>query len=297
MDPLEQLLTRAEAVLARLEAWLPAAPPMPDWSAPAFVWRRQGERAWLAAVPVPQTMRLDDLTHVDQQGQRLLANTRQFVEGHKANNVLLTGARGTGKTALIKCLLPIFGQQGLRLIEVDKVHLADLPMIVEWVASRPERFILFCDDLSFESGETGYKALKVALDGGIGRRAGNLLVYATSNRRHLLPELQTDNLEHVRGNGEMHPGEAVEEKIALSDRFGLWLTFYPFDQSAYLAAVGKWLAHFGFRLDADSERAALQWALSRGGRSGRVAWQFACDWQGAHASPPADEEAQWPYLP
>ena len=283
MDKLEHLLNRAETVLARLESLLPPAPAEPDWRAQAYVWRRQGAAGWLAAVREPHTLDIAQLTHVERQGEQLIANTRQFVHGRPANNVLLTGARGTGKTSLIKTLLPLFAAQGLRIIEVDKAHLADLPMIVEQVADRPERFILFCDDLSFEAGDDGYKALKVALDGGIGRRADNLLVYATSNRRHLLPERQAENIEGCMHDGEIHPGEAVEEKISLSDRFGLWLSFYPFDQEAYLAAVQKWLAHFGEAYDDAAERAALQWSLTRGGRSGRVAWQFACDHAGRHA--------------
>ncbi|BEV73496.1 MULTISPECIES: ATP-binding protein [unclassified Paludibacterium] len=280
MDKLEALLVRAETVLSRLETLLPPAPQAPDWTAPAFVWRRQGAAGWLAPIHEPHTLLPGQLTHVERQREQLIQNTRQFVRGRPANNVLLTGARGTGKTSLIKTLLPLFADQGLRLIEVDKDHLADLPMMVDLVAGRPERFILFCDDLSFEAGDDGYKALKVALDGGIARRAANLLVYATSNRRHLLPERQADNLDTHARDGEIHPGEAIEEKISLSDRFGLWLSFYPFDQQAYLDAVRGWLAHFAVEFDAVAERAALQWSLTRGGRSGRVAWQFACDWAG-----------------
>lgn len=280
MDKLEQMLVRAEAVLARLETLLPPVPETPDWSAQAFVWRRQGAAGWLAAVAQPHTIDLAQLTQVDRQSAQLLQNTRQFVQGRPANNVLLTGARGTGKSSLIKTLLPMFATQGLRIIEVDRAYLADLPKIVEWVADRPERFILFCDDLSFEASDDGYKALKVALDGGLNRRAANLLVYATSNRRHLLPEQQADNLQGRVQDGEIHPAEAVEEKISLSDRFGLWLSFYPFDQDAYLDAVRRWLAYFELEFDPQAERAALQWSQTRGSRSGRVAWQFACDWAG-----------------
>ena len=260
MDKLEQLLVRAESVLARLETMLPPAHSEPDWSAQAFVWRRQGVAAWLSAVHQPHTIELAQLTHVERQGKLLMQNTRQFVHGRPANNVLLTGARGTGKSSLIKTLLPKFGARGLRIIEIDKSHLADLPSIVELVADRPEYFILFCDDLSFEASDDGYKALKVALDGGLSRRAKNLLVYATSNRRHLLPERQADNLDGRQQDGEIHPAEVVEEKISLSDRFGLWLSFYPFDQDAYLDAVKSWLAHFELSYDADAERAALQWS-------------------------------------
>lgn len=283
MDKLETLLSRAEQVLARLETLLPPAPAAPDWSAPAFVWRRQGAAGWLAPVAEPHTLELSQLSNVAQQAEQLIRNTRQFVRGRPANNVLLTGARGTGKTSLIKTLLPKFARRGLRIIEIDKSLLADLPQIVGLVADRPERFILFCDDLSFEAGDDGYKALKVALDGGIARRADNLLVYATSNRRHLLPDQMQDNLAASAQDDEIHPGEAVEEKISLSDRFGLWLSFYPFDQDAYLQAVASWLEHFGLALDDDARRAALLWSLTRGGRSGRVAWQFACDWAGRDA--------------
>jgi hypothetical protein len=283
MDKLEQMLARAESVLARLEILLPPLRGEPDWSALAFVWRRQGAAGWLEAVLAPHTIELGKLTHVDQQAGQLIRNTRQFVRGRPANNVLLTGARGTGKSSLVKTLLPLFADKGLRLIEVDKSHLADLPAIVEQVVARPERFILFCDDLSFEAGDDAYKALKVALDGGISRRADNLLVYATSNRRHLLPEHLADNLDGHAVDGEIHPGEAIEEKVSLSDRFGLWLSFYPFDQQAYLDAVKGWLAHFELTFDAQTEQAALQWSRMRGSRSGRVAWQFACDWAGRSA--------------
>jgi predicted AAA+ superfamily ATPase len=280
MEQLAQLLARAESVLARLETMLPPPPQEPDWSAHAFIWRRQGAAGWLAAVHQPHTIALDQLTHVERQSELLLRNTRQFVRGRPANNVLLTGARGTGKSSLIKTLLPRFADKGLRIIEVDKSLLADLPLIVDLVADRPERFILFCDDLSFEASDDGYKALKVALDGGLGRRAQNLLVYATSNRRHLLPEQQADNISGRQQDGEIHPAEAVEEKISLSDRFGLWLSFYPFDQDAYLGAVKSWLAYFSLDYDDAAERAALLWSLTRASRSGRVAWQFACDWAG-----------------
>lgn len=283
MDKFEALLSRAEQVLARLETLLPPAPAAPDWSAPAFVWRRQGAAGWLAPIAEPHTLKLSQLSNVGPQADQLIRNTRQFVHGRPANNVLLTGARGTGKTSLVKTLLPKFAKHGLRLIDIDKSLLADLPQIVERVVDRPERFILFCDDLSFEAGDDGYKALKVALDGGIARRADNLLVYATSNRRHLLPDQMQDNLAASGHDDEIHPGEAVEEKIALSDRFGLWLSFYPFDQEAYLQAVANWLDHFGLTLDDAAERAALLWSLTRGGRSGRVAWQFACDWAGRDA--------------
>lgn len=280
MDRLNAFLERAEQVLARLEPLLPPLQPAPDWTAPAFRWRRQGLAGWLEPVYQPHSIRLDELSSVERQKEALVRNTRHFLKGRPANNALLTGARGTGKSSLIKALLAEFAEKGLRVIEVDKTHLGDLPQIVDIVKNRPERFILFCDDLSFEEGEDGYKALKSQLDGGVAPRADNLLVYATSNRRHLLPERLSENREGKSENGEIHPGEAVEEKISLSDRFGLWLSFYPFDQDAYLTAVAGWLGHFSLAMDAAAERAALQWSLARGSRSGRVAWQFACDWAG-----------------
>ncbi len=289
MKELEQFLQRAEAVLARVEAMLPAPMPEPDWNASiAFRWRvpRDG-RGYLQPVRHPSRIELSDLHNIGPQKEQVEQNTRQFVTGKPANNVLLTGARGTGKSSLIKACLAQFADQGLRLIEVDKEHLVDLPDIVELVAPRPERFVIFCDDLSFEEGEGGYKALKVALDGSISAQSDNVLIYATSNRRHLLPEKFSDNetYRHV-DDGDLHPGETVEEKISLSERFGLWLSFYPFRQEDYLDIVRHWLQHFGVPASAyaEAEPEALRWALQRGSRSGRVAWQFARDWAGRHAS-------------
>ncbi len=289
MKELEQFLQRAEAVLARVEAMVPVPMPAPDWNASiAFRWRvpRDG-RGYLQPVRYPSRIELSDLHNIGPQKEQVEQNTRQFVIGKPANNVLLTGARGTGKSSLIKACLAQFADQGLRLIEVDKEHLVDLPDIVELVAPRPERFVIFCDDLSFEEGEGGYKALKVALDGSISAQSDNVLIYATSNRRHLLPEKFSDNetYRHV-DDGDLHPGETVEEKISLSERFGLWLSFYPFRQEDYLDIVRHWLQHFGVPASAyaEAEPEALRWALQRGSRSGRVAWQFARDWAGRHAS-------------
>ena len=288
MKELEQFLQRAEAVLARVERLLPAPVTDVDWSASiAFRWRvpRDG-RGYLQAVKNPASIRLDDLQNIAAQKEAIEQNTRQFVTGKPANNVLLTGARGTGKSSLIKACLAQFAPQGLRLIEVDKEHLVDLPDIVELIAQRPERFVIFCDDLSFEEGEGGYKALKVALDGSVAAQSDNVLIYATSNRRHLLPEKFSDNetYKHV-DDGDLHPGETVEEKISLSERFGLWLSFYPFRQDDYLDIVKHWLKHFNVPESAfvEAEPEALRWALQRGSRSGRVAWQFARDWAGKHA--------------
>ncbi|KGR93718.1 ATP-binding protein [Burkholderia sp. ABCPW 111] len=281
MDPLEQFLNRAEALLERLEAILPPAAAAVDWTAAlAFRWRKRQGRGYLQPVVARSTILLDDLQNIERQKALIEQNTRQFVIGKPANNVLLTGARGTGKSSLIKACLNAYAADGLRLIEVDKEDLHDLGDIVELIAARPERFIVFCDDLSFEEGESGYKALKVALDGSVAAQSDNVLIYATSNRRHLLPEYMSDNetYKHLP-DGEIHPGEVVEEKISLSERFGLWVSFYPFKQDDYLTIVGHWLKHFGCD-DAEIEAArgdALVWALERGSRSGRVAWQFARD--------------------
>ncbi len=284
MDKLEQFLTRAEHLLGRLETLLPPAAPEIAWeSAIAFRWRTRQGRGYLQPVPNISLIGLDDLQNIDRQKQLIEQNTRQFVAKQPANNVLLTGARGTGKSSLIKACLNQFKDQGLRLIEVDKDDLHDLGDIVDLITGRPERFIVFCDDLSFEEGESGYKALKVALDGSVAAQSDNVLIYATSNRRHLLPEYMSDNESYKHTNdGEIHPGEVIEEKISLSERFGLWVSFYPFKQDDYLSIVAHWMKHFG-RSDDDVAAArgdALVWALERGSRSGRVAWQFARDWSG-----------------
>lgn len=285
IDPaqLERLLNRAEHVLSRLEGILPPPPAQPDWAgAVAFRWRKSGGRGWLQGVAHPHPIRLSDIETVDDQKARIVANTRQFVAGHGANNVLLTGARGCGKSSLVKAVLNEFSADGLRLIEVDKHDLVDLPDIVDLVDGRPEKFIIFCDDLSFEAGETAYKALKSVLDGSVAAPPANVLIYATSNRRHLMPEYMAENLEVQRVGDEIHPGEAVEEKVSLSERFGLWISFYPFSQDDYLAVFAHWARQFGVTetVIAGSEREALNWALSRGSRSGRVAWQFARDLAG-----------------
>lgn len=280
-----QLIARAERVLAQLEAWLPAAPPEIDWNAHAFRWRRRGSRGWLDAVRHVARIQKDDLQHIERQKDIIDRNTRQFLEKKPANNVLMTGARGTGKSSLVKAMLAAYGDRGLRLIEVDKSDLGDLPEIVELVAARPERFIVFCDDLSFEEGEAGYKALKSVLDGSVAAGGDNLLIYATSNRRHLMPEYMSENLQAKhQPDGEIHPGETVEEKISLSERFGLWLSFYPFKQDDYLDIVHHWLRELGCPADRiEASRAeALQWSLERGSRSGRVAYQFARDWAARH---------------
>lgn len=289
-EKFERLIERAEQLITHIEAVLPRPLGAPDWSASiAFRYRkRSGGHGVLDPVRHVARMALDDLKEIDGQKDRIRRNTRHFVQGLPANNVLLTGARGTGKSSLVKACLTEYASHGLRLIEVDKADLVDLPDIVDLVADRPERFIVFCDDLSFEDGEAGYKALKSILDGSVSAAGQNVLIYATSNRRHLLPEYMKDNLAYSHTeDGEVHPGEVVEEKISLSERFGLWVSFYPFSQDEYLRIVAQWLSAFG--ADAASIEAArpqaLVWALERGSRSGRVAYQFARDFAGGRGEP------------
>ena len=285
----EQLLARAEQLIARIETVLPQPLAQPDWSASsAYRYRkRSAGRSSLEPVRHIGAMKLGDLKEIDQQKEKIQRNTLQFVRGQLANNVLLTGARGTGKSSLIRACLNEYAPLGLRLIEVDKADLTDLPDIVDLVSARPEKFIVFCDDLSFEDGEPGYKALKSILDGSVAATTPNVLIYTTSNRRHLLPEHMKDNLSYSHSaDGEVHPGEVVEEKISLSERFGLWVSFYSFNQDEYLAIVTQWLSAFGVS-GADIEAArpqALVWALERGARSGRVAYQFARDFAGQRAA-------------
>ena len=283
----ERLLARAEQLMTRIESALPQPLAAPDWTR-AVAWRyrkRSSGHGVLEPVRHLATLGLADLKEIDPQKEKIERNTLQFIQGKPANNVLLTGARGTGKSSLIKAILNTYAAQGLRLIEVDKADLTDLPDIVEVVADRPERFIVFCDDLSFEDGEPAYKALKSILDGSIAAPTPNLLVYATSNRRHLLPEYMKDNLSYSHtDDGEVHPGEVIEEKISLSERFGLWVSFYPFSQDEYLTIVGQWLQSLGASISmVEAARPlALIWALERGSRSGRVAYQFAQDFMGRY---------------
>lgn len=286
------LITRAEMLVKRLDALLPSphhAPVTePDWSlSVAFRYRKRSSTAWatgwLEPVRHVAVIRYEDLKEVDTQKGRFARNLAQFVAGKPANNVLLSGARGTGKSSLVKAGLQAHAAQGLRLIEVDKADMIDLPDLIEMVSGRPERFIIFCDDLSFDDGEPGYKALKSILDGTVSASGDNVMIIATSNRRHLLPEYQSDNKTYKHtADGELHPGEAVEEKISLSERFGLWISFYPFTQDEYLAIVAQWLQHFGVPASAMemARPEALVWAIERGSRSGRVAYQFARDFAG-----------------
>jgi uncharacterized protein len=277
------LMTRAERLMERLELVLPTPPAGPDWKAAvAWRWRKRGVKGYLQPIPQPHRIRLEDLCGIDPQKRLVEQNTRQFVQGLPANNVLLTGARGTGKSSLVKALLNKYAGRGLRLIEVEKHDLVDLADIVEQVCGRPERFVVYCDDLSFEADDPGYKALKVVLDGSIAAASDNVLIYATSNRRHLMPEYMHENLEYRHVDEEIHPGETVEEKISLSERFGLWVSFYSFDQDDYLAIAAHWVRHYApdAAIDEAVRREAVQWALARGSRSGRVAWQFARDYAG-----------------
>ncbi|MBU6223868.1 MAG: ATP-binding protein [Burkholderiales bacterium] len=284
---LERVLQRAEALMQRIESVLPQPLQAPDWSASvAYRYRKRSSgHGTLEPVRHVAQLGLQDLKEIDQQKEKIQRNTEQFVNGLPANNVLLTGARGTGKSSLIKACLNTYAPRGLRLIEVDKADLVDLPDIIEVVAERAEKFIVYCDDLSFEDGEPGYKALKSILDGTVAASSANVLIYATSNRRHLLPEYMKENLTYTHtDDGEVHPGEGVEEKISLSERFGLWVSFYPFSQDEYLAITAQWLSSFGVSAVAiaAAKPEALVWALERGSRSGRVAYQFARDYAGKH---------------
>lgn len=289
MSDLQGLINQVQALVQRIESILPGPLSAPDWGA-AVAWRyrrRSSGHGVLAPVMHLSGITLDDLKEIDEQKAKIERDTEQFVRGLSANNVLLTGARGTGKSSLIKACLNTYSSRGLRLIEIDKDDVTDLPDIVDLVSSRPEKFIIFCDDLSFEEGESGYKALKSILDGSVAAATPNVLIYATSNRRHLLPEYMSENLSYKHTpDGEVHPGEVVEEKISLSERFGLWVSFYPFSQEEYLTIVAQWLRSHGVS-DPDIEAArpaALLWSLERGGsRSGRVAFQFALDYAGQHA--------------
>lgn len=279
----ERVLEKLDRILDRVEQIVPQKLESPDWKkAIAYRWRRRPNGGFLQPVSNPHKIRLSDLQGVDEQKRLVEQNTRQFVEGFTANNVVLTGAKGTGKSSLVKAVLNKFASKGLRMIEVEKHDLLDLPDIVDLVEAAPYRFIIFCDDLSFDAEEPGYKALKVVLDGSISATSENVLIYATSNRRHLMPEYMQENLETKYLGEEIHPGESVEEKISLSERFGLWVSFYPFDQDEYLTIVYYWLGKLGKTSvnKRDVRQDALQWALLRGSRSGRVAWQFARDWVG-----------------
>ena len=284
MADFESLIQKAESLIARLEAVLPPVATDIDWNALAWRWQVKQGRGYLRAVDHPHHIVLDAICNVDEQKSEIVRNTAQFVNGFPANNVLLTGARGTGKSTLVKALLSEFSKDGLRLVEVEKEDLVDLPEIVEILRNRPECFIVFCDDLSFEASEPGYKSLKVVLDGSISSTSDNVVVYATSNRRHLMPEFMAENLQTQYVGEEIRPGDTTEEKVSLSERFGLWLSFYAFEQDEYLKVAQYWLMHFGIsEMTAEIRQAALLFSLTRGARSGRVAYQFARDYVGRSA--------------
>ncbi|RYY75294.1 MAG: ATP-binding protein [Gammaproteobacteria bacterium] len=281
MSQLDQFLSRLEQLIDRVERILPAVIPPIDWSSSAYRWRlMQDGRGHLHAVKNPHKIHLNSLLNVETQKTAIVRNTAQFLAGRPANNVLLTGARGTGKSTLIKACWNEFSGQDLKLIEVDKTELIQLADIIDLVGGRPEKFIIFCDDMSFEEGELGYKALKSALDGSIAAPSDNILFYATSNRRHLLPEKMRDNLDVRYEDGEVRPSDSIEEKVSLSERFGLWLSFYSFSQEEYLSTARYWVEYLGGRWVENSEFEALLWHRSRGARSGRIAWQFAKDYVG-----------------
>lgn len=284
---LKKFLLSAEALMARLEPLLPAQRVEIDWThSLAARWHRERQGGYLQPLSVSLDLKLADLVGIDRQRELLSSNTRQFISGLPANHVLLWGARGTGKSSLIRALLAEHAGAGLRLIEIERDHLADLPKVVDQLAGQSQHFVVFCDDLSFEAGEGDYRVLKSVLDGSLERAPENVLLYATSNRRHLVPERQSDNENWQMIDGELHPNEAVEDKIALSDRFGLWLSFYPFSQEHYLDVVRHWIgslaeqAGLGWRWDDELAKDAIRWATARGNRNGRCAYQFARQWVG-----------------
>jgi len=282
MNDFVKIIDRLDKLLDKVEKIFVQSTPEPEWTATAFRWRISPQnKGYLQAILSPHKVELDSIKNCNTQKQRLLKNTQQFVEGRLANNVLLTGARGTGKSSLVKACWSAFADKGLKIIEIDKTDLKFLIYIVDLIADRPEKFIVFCDDLSFEEGETSYKALKSVLEGSIVNTAINMLFYATSNRRHLMPQSMKENLDVSYEDGELRPGDAIEEKVSLSDRFGLWLSFYPFTQDEYLAAAEYWIQYFGGTWDQSVAEASLLWERSRGSRSGRVAWQFAKAYQGS----------------
>lgn len=281
---MKELYQLAKKVLKQVSAWLPPVPPETDWNAFAYKWKKQGTQGHLQSIKNISRIDLKDLQHIERQKTIIEDNTKQFIENKPANNVLMTGARGTGKSSLVRSMLGKYSDKGLRLIEIDKSELGDLPIIVDIVSSRSEKYILFCDDLSFENGEVSYKALKSVLDGSISAKSDNILIYATSNRRHLIPEYFHENLQSSKDfDGEIHPGETIEEKTSLSERFGLWVSFHPFNQDFYLDIVKHWINEIKDNSDKnidciDFRNEAIRWAIERGSRSGRIAQQFARYW-------------------
>jgi uncharacterized protein len=279
-ENIDSLIKRAEDFLVKLETFLQPKTQVVDWDAVAWRWVTTNGTGRLQVIDHPHAMHLDNIQFVDAQKEEVVRNTRQFLQGLTANNVLLTGARGTGKSSLVKALLTCFSSQGLRLIEVEKHDLVHLPEIVRLIRPRPEKFIIYCDDLTFEANDIAYKALKVVLDGSLVSASDNVLIYATSNRKNLMPEFMADNLAMTHMDGEIRPNDTIEEKTALAERFGLWLSFYAFDQDEYLVIAAHWLKSFDVDFDEAARVAALQFSHTRGARSGRVAYQFARDYAG-----------------
>ncbi|NYS60166.1 ATP-binding protein [Vreelandella salicampi] len=278
-----ELTRRLSQLLDRVEHWLPPVPEQVDWNNHvAALWQRHPLGGRLVPVAPRDALTLDDLLGIERQKLALVDNTQAFLQGYPANHALLWGSRGSGKSSLMRALLNSLSDDGLRMIQVDRHDLASLPMLVEELRAVPQRFIVYCDDLSFEGHDDAYKALKSVLDGALTGPPENVLLYATSNRRHLLPESMDDNAGSRLVGNELHHGDAVEEKISLSDRFGLWLGFHPFDQDVYLEACCHWISQLGDPKDwnAESRAEAIRFATLRGGRSGRAAWQFATQWVG-----------------
>lgn len=281
MSELDRFLTRANVLLDRLENLLPSGAPVPP--GPALRWRSAGLRRGFHAVSLPAKTRMAELQCIDRQKQLLDRNTRQFLAGLPANHALLWGPRGTGKSSLVRALLHAYQERGLRMVEVARENLSDLQDICSMLAAAEGRFLLFCDDLSFSADDDSYRTLKSIVDGSASGLPENVLIYATSNRRHMIPEYMQENLDSRMQDGELHLSEAVEEKLSLSERFGIWVAFHPFTQDQFLRIVSYWVCHLAPDADTGAEtmeRAALQWALERGSRSGRSAWQFARDWTG-----------------
>ncbi|WP_343597296.1 ATP-binding protein [Acinetobacter sp.] len=277
----EDMLHLIQNVLVQLQQTLPPAKTETDFSAPAYKWQKQQ----LKPIHQPKKIRLDDLKGIERQKQKVIQNTLQFLKGLPANDVLLTGSRGTGKSSIVRALLSEYADQGLRLIEIERDDLSDLPEIEKLIQGRPEKFIVYCDDLAFNAEDENYRSLKSVLDGSLESGNNNFIIYATSNRRHLLPEFMHENTPVTKVDvpqyTELHPQEAIEEKISLSDRFGLWLSFYPMDQGLYLDIVEHYLQKSDLALTDEARAEALRWCQSRGQRSGRAAYQFSKHWIGS----------------
>ncbi len=289
-----EVVAQLERVLSSVEMLLPRMAKPLDWSVCyAANWRRHSFSGYLEPVKVTDTTTLDELLGVEEQKETMISNTRQFLAGLPANNALLWGSRGSGKSALIRALLNRYHSDGLRIIQIEKEDLIYLSEIFNAVEDQPYRFILLCDDLTFEVGELGYKMLKSALDGSVYSPPENVLIYVTSNRRHLLPEYESDHIGGKFVKGELQQSEAMEEKVSLSDRFGLWVAFYAFSQDRYLDAVRLAIAREARELKVDIpftrdvEREAIQWSHDKSKRCGRTAYQFSKNFVGRYLLPAA----------